>query len=127
DLRFEQPIAIAEINQFLYVLDKADVSVVQVLKINHLSDGEFGVEHVGTINSISFDNPSDLGGFERSSTNILYVSDFNGLHALELNKTTGMPLAGEKVFGAGIDPNDSQKKVDLNGVFKVDADAVSGT
>lgn len=127
DFRFENPIAIEEVGQVLYVLDAGINPTIQVLKVVHSAGGEISIEQKGTINTIQLDNPSDVGGFESQGKNFLYVSDYNGLHVIELNQSTGLPSGVTKLFTTAIDPNDSQKQINLNRTLRVSADKSSGS
>ncbi len=98
-----------------------------VFKVNHSNEGDFSVEHLGTIDFISFEDPTDIGGFERVSTNVLYVSDLNGLHAIEINKGTGLPTGLKNTYTTGTDPNNSEKTVEFNTAFKIASDRSSGS
>ncbi len=124
---FQRPQAIKEIGGFLYVLDLGYMKPsVVVLKLSHTPDGNFQVQHIGTLDEssgVNLTEPTDIGGFTATGSNKLLVSDRNGIHVLGMDKLNGMPVVplAYRVFYSVRDPLDLDYYYSLMSVNRLDA------
>jgi len=130
EVQFEKPIAAKVLNNILYVLDAARSGAkVYMLSINHNTNGDFSVNNLGLLNlgGISPSYVSDIGGFEGTTSSVLLLGDDAGIHAIDVNNTTGQAIGSPRLYSKLVDPNDPTNLVDLNGMIKrLDGDQNAG-
>lgn len=105
---FVQPIAVKELNGFVYVLDKVTESErnVIVLKptynyVPNSDQGGYSIQNMGNFNGANLgedawhlDNSTDIGGYKKlDGSSFLAMPGFGSLLHFEVNPTTGMPVA----------------------------------
>lgn len=146
EISFEAPIAVKVIDQKLYVLDKGRPGIKPSVKVFSVyntmipdtEQGDFGVTYIGTINAstlngFEFDNAVfDIGGFEgetASQPNILLVADANGIHGIELERSTGMPGTSPfiKSIAAAQDPSSLEMFDFVKNTIRLDGRKANGT
>lgn len=134
DEKFNKPIAVKALGNYLYVLDQGYTSdnwVVKVFQVYNTvvpnsSTGGFGVNFIGSFNNqklgVQISSPVDLGGFEAGSNYIL-IPHKMGLTSVQLDNVTGMPLltGGTKFFQKGTDPTVANKFYSFGNIKKIDA------
>jgi hypothetical protein len=131
EVQFEKPIAAKVLNNILYVLDAARTGAkIYMLSINHNSNGDFSVNNLGLLNmgGIFPSYVNDIGGFEGTSSSVLLLGDEAGIHAIDVNNTTGQAIGTPRLYTSFVDPNDPTNIVDLNGVIRrLDGDQSAGS
>jgi alpha-tubulin suppressor-like RCC1 family protein len=139
EFRFRRPVSAKQIGSYLYVLDQGDRSnnpIVVIFEVyntmvNNSSSGNFGVTYKGTITQSSLggylmQQPSDIGGYEGETStdqHILLIADRNGLHSINLNITSGLPVLPLRNYKIADDKFDPSRVYNLynNNIIKVDA------
>lgn len=122
---FEAPIAVEEVGQYIYILDKAETPVIKVLKINHSTEGDYSITFAGNL-PITSDNPRDIGGFEGNGTNFLYLAHGDGVTIYKLNPSSGLMSSTTHTLTTALDIVENEV-IPLNNVFRIDADQHAGS